>query len=400
MIREFVQQVAESTSVHLDGTTIFFVANALEADAPTRLLLHVAEGARRAGAQCRFMAWSRGGELAGEIAAKLETEPLVLSAAGAGPLAPFSMLSALLRQHNPSLVHVTLTRPSLLAPPVVRGSAATAKTVTTQHGVHEWCEGGAVPPTLIRWAFRGAARLCDRVVAVSHSVARDLMAARACTPDKLTVIHNGVDVDRFTPANRSARPAVVARLFPEVAPEAVFLVGAAGNLRRIKNYHVLVQAAALLRAHENMRFVLWGEGEERAALERDVQRLGLSSRFVLPGRAPSIAGCLAGCDCFVQPSQSESFGLAAAEAMASGVPVVASAVGGLTEIIEDGRSGLLVPAGDSRALARTIEYLATHPAVRLSLAAAARERIVAHFSLPDMVSQYLQMYAVLLQGGR
>jgi len=149
-----------------------------------------------------------------------------------------------------------------------------------------------------------------------------------------------------------------------------------------------------------MRFVLWGEGEERAALERDVQRLGLSSRFVLPGRAPSIAECLAGCDCFVQPSQSESFGLAAAEAMASGVPVVASAVGGLTEIIEDGRSGLLVPAGDSRALARTIEYLATHPVVRLSLAAAARERIVAHFSLPDMVSQYLQMYAVLLQGGR
>jgi glycosyltransferase involved in cell wall biosynthesis len=245
--------------------------------------------------------------------------------------------------------------------------------------------------------FRRVARLADVVVAVSGSHLDQLRNA-GVTADALRVIPNGVDSGHFRPDRRSDRPAILTRLGFESFREPI-LVGAAGNLRPVKGYDVLLEAASLaLRRVPQLRFAIWGEGPARPALEAAVSRLGLAGRLVFPGRIPDPAASLAACDLFVQPSRSESFGLAAAEAMACGVPVIASAVGGLTDLIEDGITGLLTAPDSPAGLATSIAYLADDPGLRNRMGAAARERIVNRFTLETMVQSYKVLYENLMRG--
>ena len=380
----------------LQGHRLFFLANACEPDAPTRLHLQIARGALEAGAECWFLAWSRGGPLSAEISQILRTDPIVLSGPQRGLLSASIAFKSLIDRYQPHLVHVTLTRPSLLAPPLLRIFSKT-RIVITQNGVHEWCEGGRVPSSVVRMGFRFAAARSDRVIAVSKAVATDLLAFRACPPEKLMVIPNGVDTKHFSPCKRSARARILSELFPETSPDAIFLVGAAGNLRPIKSYHIFLETAAALRHLPHMRFVLWGEGEERVALTQLAQRLGLADRLRMPGWINKIDEALAACDCFVHTSQSESFGMAVAEAMASGVAVIAFATGGLVELIEDGKSGFLVSENRASVFARTIEFLVHHSHLKDSIASAARLRIDQEFSLRGMVQQHLQIYRSILE---
>lgn len=393
-----VQVAHGSEQQRLRGEEIVFLANAFEDDAPTRLLLEVAVAVQRAGAVCEFWGWSRSGQLEQVIARRLGSRPVLL-AERAAPLGAgvFCELRARLRARPPRLFHIILTRPSILAPPAVRHWAPAAKIIVTQHGIHEWSES-PYPPAIVRRAFGLAARSVDRMVAVSEAVARDLRDAAVVPNDRLVVIHNGVDCQRYSPDARAARGRVLTKLFPGTSVEDVILIGAAGNLKFIKGYDLFIEAAASLSPRlPFLRFVIWGEGPERPALERRIRELSLGAVFRLPGRASNLPECLAACDCFVQPSRSESFGLAVAEAMASGVPVVATAVGGLVELVTDGECGLLVPPESSHALALTLEYLVEHSDLRKRLGEAARHRIEKAFTLERMVSRHLKLYAELLQ---
>ncbi len=379
----------------LSGQRILYVANALEPDAPTRLLAEIAQAAVESGAQCWFAAWSRGGKLTDVIEESLRTTPVVLGRPNGGDFAAARALLALLRKVRPHLVHVTLTRPSLFVPPMAR-LMGNPRIVVTQNGVHEWKEGRWVPEPLVRWGFRFAATCSDVIVGVSRSIANRLREFGVCAPEKLRVIPNGVDTKVFCPEQRQHRREILRSLFPDDNAETILLVGAAGNLRPIKNYQILIKAAAELRSREQLRFVIWGEGNERTALENLAKGLGLAKRLILPGWCDEVPKCLAACDCFVHPARSEAFGLAVAEAMASGVPVIASPVGGLLDLIQDGESGLFAPVEDPHSLALLIDYLAQRPSLRQKLAAAARQRIEAQFSTARMVAQYLQTYITLL----
>lgn len=378
-------------------TRIFFVANALQADAPTRLLLSIVSHVHDQGVECWFFSWSRGGELAAQIEGILGRPPVVLGSDGSGSVSSARVFRKMIATLRPHIVHAILTRPGILVPPLAK-MASQAKVVVTQHGTHEWGEGKLLPPTLVRTAFRASASFMDAIVAVSKWCAKEIEKAVPSHADKILVIPNGVDTKEFSPEKKQLREQIRSKLFGESASQDLFLVGAAGNLRKIKGYDLLVEAAALLNSRENVRFVVWGDGEERSFLERRIQSLGLQNSFKLPGRAQNTASCLAACDCFVQPSRSESFGLAAAEAMASGVPVVATAVGGLVELVEDGITGLLVPPESPRALALTIQYLFDQPRLREAMGQAARERICRHFTLERMQREYLQLYLRLLHG--
>jgi glycosyltransferase involved in cell wall biosynthesis len=163
-----------------------------------------------------------------------------------------------------------------------------------------------------------------------------------------------------------------------------------GALERRKGHAVLLAAAERLPAGSDLRFVFAGAGSEEAALRRRAGQLGVA--VVFAGFQKDIGACLAAADVVAMPSLQEGLGVAALEAMAAGLPVVASRVGGLGEAVVDGETGVLVAPGDPVALARALAELARDPGRRARLGAAGRRRVLARYTMAQMAEATLACY--------
>jgi glycosyltransferase involved in cell wall biosynthesis len=233
----------------------------------------------------------------------------------------------------------------------------------------------------------------SRVIAVSRAVAESLRAQAIFDPTKIVTIPNGVDTTRFT--ERKVTPQ--RQIYLEKT-SANMLVGMAGHIAPIKGQADFLRAAAILNTHHNdIGFVIAGEdksrtGENRAAIEELIARLGLAGRVVLTGWLDDMNAYLSSLDLFVSPSRSEPFGLAIVEAMAMGVPVISSRSEGALEIIRDGFNGRLVPIGDVEALAKMIEEFVTNQGEQMRLSENARETARTEFSLERMVTATEDLY--------
>jgi len=213
-----------------------------------------------------------------------------------------------------------------------------------------------------------------------------LLAGERLRPEQVEVLENGVDLELFL----ALPPGAALGTGPRRR------VGAASNLRHVKGLDVLAQAAALLAGdYPDVVFEVVGEGEARPDLERQVHDLGLAHRFLMPGRVADIPRFLGSLDVAVLCSRAEGMSNALLEYMAAGRPIVATAVGAAADLIEDGRHGLLVPAGDAPALARAIAALLDNPTLAQELGAAARQRAETHYSRQAMVRRFEAFYAGL-----
>ena len=231
-----------------------------------------------------------------------------------------------------------------------------------------------------------------RVIAVSQAVAESVRRSGVVKPSKITVVHNGIDVDRFDRSVESRND------------NKSVLVGTVGHLAPIKGLDTFVRAASLVFARRpNVRFVIIGEDKSpemsyRRTLENLISELGLNGIVSMPGWRDDMPAALASLTLFVSAARSEPFGLAIVEAMASGLPVIATASEGAMEIIEDGVTGKLVPIDDPGALAQCINFLLDHPDERSRLSRnaqlAARER----FSLERMARDTERVYREVLAG--
>jgi L-malate glycosyltransferase len=201
---------------------------------------------------------------------------------------------------------------------------------------------------------------------------------------KISIVPNGLDLEAYVPRE----PSGVVRRVATVA-----------NLRREKGHDVLLQAAAIVvRQFPDARFDLVGAGPELAMLRAQAEALGLGNAVSFLGHCEDVPARLAVADLFVHPSRSEAFPNAVLEAMAIGLPTIASAVGGLLEVIEHGRTGALVPPGDPVALACEINRLMADPARAAQLGAAARTHALT-FSFTRMVAAFEQIYLTKLTHG-
>jgi len=227
-----------------------------------------------------------------------------------------------------------------------------------------------------------------RFVAVSDAVGREL-ARSGILADHIVTIHNGVDIAAL---EARARGSVDASL-PDGSPR----VGFVGRLEPVKGCEHFVRAAArLLDDRPDAAFVIAGEGSLRGELEQLVATLRIDGRVAFLGHVPDPAPVIAALDVVVMPSLSEAFGLTALEAMALRVPVVASAVGGLAELVTDGETGLLVQPGDSGAIVEAIERVVDEPDATAAMVAAARALVERDYSAERMAEQYADLYREVL----
>jgi len=230
------------------------------------------------------------------------------------------------------------------------------------------------------------------VIAVSEAVARELRASRIVSNDKIAVIYNGIDVDRIqkTCAAFHREPFLRSVGMPVLGD----LVGSIGELRALKRHDDFIRAAALiLKEFPETQFVLAGVGEVREQLEKLVANLGLADRFHFLGWLDDADKLLCAMDVFVSASETESFGLAIVEAMAAGTAVVATATEGAQEIIEDQKTGLLVPIGDVKQIARSVVDLLSDPEKRRAIATQSVQSAVTRFSLKRMVDEIEKIYS-------
>lgn len=242
-------------------------------------------------------------------------------------------------------------------------------------------------------------RLVMRAVAISPAVAECLRAG-GVDPRRTRTIPSSVDPRALEPARGRADT----RQELGVAEDEVLLLVLAALVRR-KGIDVLLDA--LTRVHDarvlpgsgGIRLVVAGEGPERAALEEQASRAGLDGRVAFLGRREDKGDLLAACDVLVLPSRREGLGVAALEAMAAARAVVATRVGGLAEVVADGRTGLLVEPGDPDALAHALERVVGDPELRASLSAAGPERVAQGYLPEQMVSSYEELYRDVIAGG-
>lgn len=268
--------------------------------------------------------------------------------------------------------------------------------VHSEHGIET--DGAFREPWRRRWFRRIAYEMADHVFCVSAQL-RDHRAQETGFPVKrIDVVRNGVDTRRF-----SFRPELRSTMRERmgVSPDE-FCIGAVGRLEAVKGLDTLLHSVASAGAsNANWRVLLIGDGAERSRLEHFVRESPyLAARIRFLGDVGNVAELLAALDVYVLPSISEGISNSLLEAMATGLPVIASSVGGNVEVVCDGESGLLFPTRDSQALAQSLERIHRNPEFAKQLGRNAVDRVKKEFSLDTMVSNYERMYARLVEAKR
>ena len=358
---------------------IAHVLTSLHVGGGERLTLDLATGQGAAGHQMVVVSLEQppDGPLARAFAERNLPVERVAKRPGFDPTLVFR-LAALLRRRKVDVVHLHNRLPLIYGAPA--GRLAGAVVVLTRHGPRT---GGRKE----RWLLRGAGRLLHAFVAVSPELAVLERERGTCTAEKISVIENGIDVVRFegAAARRLAARAALG------IPADAWAIGSAGRFAPEKDYPFLVRAAAPLLG-EKARLVIVGDGTEMPAVKAEVAARGVAPFVALPGMRDDVADLLAALDVFVLSSRMEGLPLVVLEAMAAGLPVVATAVGGLPKLIADGETGFLVPHGDEAALRNRLAMLRESPETARAVAERGRARARERYSRDRMVQRYLDLY--------
>lgn len=281
-----------------------------------------------------------------------------------------------LREHRADVVHTHNPLPLIYGAPAARLAGAAA--IHTKHGMNPGSRGH-------RMLRRAAAQLTHAFVAVSETTQAQARAQHDAPLGRLHVIANGIRLDRYHP-DASAR--ALART--ELGLGDAWVVGTVGRLDEYKNQALLVRAMAPLLSPQ-VRLVIVGDGSTRAQVEAEVAKLPEPRWVVMTGRRMDVPKLMPTFDVFALSSKTEGLPLVVPEAMAAGLPIVTTAVGGLPGVIDEGSTGLLVPV-DEQALRAALDRLARDHALARRMGEQARTTALARYSSERMVDAYLELY--------
>lgn len=289
------------------------------------------------------------------------------------------------RAARPDIVHTFNEGALLYAYPAAK-LAGVPCVVHAEHGRLELGER-----RLLRLARVGMARACDAVIVVSDAL-EEAVVREGVAAGKVHRPRNGVDPKRFQVAGNKA----LSRREWGLAAETL-VVGTVGSLTPQKNHELLIEAAARLEA---ITVVIAGAGERQEALKALIAEKGLTARVRLVGPVSRIPEFMTALDVFALPSLTEGTSLALLEAMAAGLPAVATDVGGNAAAIRDGETGYLTPSGDVAEFAAKLAKLTADKALRASMGTAARQRAEQHFSFSKTIEEYESLFAQVAHESR
>lgn len=335
-----------------------------------------------------------------EFCRRVARQDVIYVALHKGPghaLRLYPRLYRLFRSLKPAIVH---TRNLAALEAVVPAWAAGVP--VRVHGEHGW---GAQDPDGTRTRYRRVRQLFSpfvhRYIALSQHLERYLVEAVGIGKARVLQIYNGVDTERFRPAKEAP---VAIQDYPFQDPR-LWVVGTVGRMEPVKDTPTLARAfvRALQRspeAQQRLRLALVGDGPLREATRRVLEDAGVAHLAWMPGERADVAELLRGFHCFALPSRAEGISNTILEAMATGLPVIATRVGGNAELVADDMTGRLVPPADPEALASRILDYFHHPEVARRHGTAGRSRVIRQFSLEQMVARYRETYEALLPARR
>ena len=288
-------------------------------------------------------------------------------------------------RENLDLLHVHYAIPhattAWLAKAMLQGEGRSLKVITTLHGTDITLVGQEASFYAIT---KFSIEQSDLVTAVSAYLRDETYRAFGCVSCDIKVIPNFVNLAEYHPD--------MARRWEGLAPEGHRRIMHISNFREVKRVKDVIRVFARIRRAMPATLAMVGDGPERPDAESEAQELGVAADVKFLGRLDSVAILLQGCELFLLPSTTESFGLAALEAMACGAVVVATRVGGLPEVIDDGANGILEPVGSVEAMGRRSVDLLRHPENLAAMRSAAIAR-AGEFSADRIVPMYEALYA-------
>ena len=288
--------------------------------------------------------------------------------------------------HKLDLLHVHYAIPhatsAWIAREMLRQNGADVKVITTLHGTDITIVG---QDRSFHPIAKFSIEKSDRITAVSHYLKQETFFAFGCTGCHVEVIYNFIDPELY-------RRAKYPPLLRDQVDSGRKVLMHVSNFRAVKRVKDIIRIFARVRREIPSVLVMVGDGPDRVDAQEEALLLGVDKEVFFLGKIDAVAPLLAGADLFLLPSENESFGLSALEALASGVPVVGSRAGGLVEVIREGETGALRAVGDVEAMAHAgIEILSDEDrwtAMSETAASDARER----FSLEQIVAEYEQLY--------
>jgi glycosyltransferase involved in cell wall biosynthesis len=306
-------------------------------------------------------------------------------------------LAKMIREQRPHILHTHTAKAGAIGrlAAVLAGGARPPIVVHTFHGHVLRGYFGRYRTAIFRGLERALARVADTLIAVSPEVRDDLVALGVAPAEKFTVIRLGIELDERVAAAREARERT--RRIMGV-PDHRFLVGWIGRMTGVKRGADVLRAFRLLRdLGIDANLCMVGDGPERAQLEQLAGELGLMHDCLFPGYQEDVAPFFAAFDAFVLPSGNEGTPVTAIESLASGCPVVATRVGGVPDVVQDGVDGFLVEAADLEAFADRLARLAGDLELRARMGAAGRERVLPRYAVERLIDDVDDLYRRLLE---
>ncbi len=298
----------------------------------------------------------------------------------------------LIKKIKPDIIHLNSSKISILGP--ISSIFTSPKIIYTAHG---WVFNEPLPiwkKMFYKYAEKFTAPLKDKIICVSEFDYKTAIQEKICRKENLTTIHNGIK-NRNLQTKTESLSKLQATGWE--LRDSDLIIGSIGHLYKTKGYKYLIRAIDIVvtKYKKNIRLFIIGEGDERKDLEREIKKLKLEKNIILTGTVQNASRVLPAFDAYVCSSVKEGFPYSIIEAMMSGLPIVSTNVGGISEQITDQKSGILVEPKNPEQLARGIIKLIDDKDFRERLGAEAKKKAEHEFTIEKMIQKTKEVYATL-----
>lgn len=308
-------------------------------------------------------------------------------------LIAFLKLYVIMKKENFNIVHTHTSKAGILGRWAAK-LAGVKVIIHTPHGHIFYGYFGPIRNKLFILLERLTARITDKIITLTQRGKDEHIKFKISKADKFMPIYSGIELEKFIDANYDP---VLARESLGISPNGP-VIGTITRLEPVKGNIYLIEAIPhIIKIFPTLKVIIAGDGTQRKMIENRIEALSLTRNVVLLGATNEVSKVLSALDIFVLSPLNEGMGRCLLEAMAMSKPVIATSVGGISEIVEDNVTGLLVPPKDSRKLAKAIIYLLANKEKAVEMGQTARKRLNHNFSSKAMIDEISALYGILME---